>query len=524
MLPGRTLARSYSQVQEDGQKMRDDRKAERQARRSNPRAEVLDGRGKGSRELGLAYCAVNAVFGDQIAPTKYPGMVSDSHLGTESGVIERVYAAIVHFGTEFRFHTSLMHWKHELSYPVVWRGLHKKSVVRGLVRTIRERAAATTSDVNPTMQEQLVIAGGRFVELAKALLLLPPLPGVHKGTLGSLLAAVLPEPTPSVVQRHQHVRMDTQGPDQFLIALLFYMLGRLRYHCNCDADADGEPFPDQVVLNITFGLSEVWKYMRSDSIGKAEETELILSEINATVSPWAVAATHSERDAELGPGTIPARTIGAIRMIVSRALDLNPVLLGSAEYATLRSNILRVQEAVDIQAGAWGRLGTNRLKNPSLPYPTLNTERLAPLLYRGMSTRRTIAPVSEVMPAFAAVAERDLQKAISRSTSPPKTMPWELLPSGAPGLLTARPKTSSSSFKGHRPSTSSNSKRGNLTREEDVPMLTARTSSAAASGLGTPRTLSREHSSSVGAPGALSRENSAAGSGHGKGSAAALAA
>jgi hypothetical protein len=45
-----------------------------------------------------------------------------------------------------------------------------------------------------------------------------------------------------------------QGPDQFLIALLFFMLGRLRYHCTCDADADEEAFPEQVVTNIVFGL------------------------------------------------------------------------------------------------------------------------------------------------------------------------------------------------------------------------------------------------------------------------------
>ena len=49
------------------------------------------------------------------------------------------------------------------------------------------------------------------------------------------------------------------------------------------------------------------------------------------------------------PNTIPAKTVGAIRMIVSRTLELNPVLLGSNKYAS-RANILRVQEAVDIQA------------------------------------------------------------------------------------------------------------------------------------------------------------------------------
>ena len=55
------------------------------------------------------------------------------------------------------------------------------------------------------------------------------------------------------------------------------------------------------------------------------------------------------------------------------------------------------------RAGAWCKLGTNRLTNPSLPYPTLKTDKMVPHLYRGMPERRTIAPISEVIPAFAAV-------------------------------------------------------------------------------------------------------------------------
>ena len=39
------------------------------------------------------------------------------------------------------------------------------------------------------------------------------------------------------------------------------------------------------------------------------------------------------------------------------------------------------REAVDIQAGAWCKLGTNRLTNPSLPYPTLKTDKMAGLTH-----------------------------------------------------------------------------------------------------------------------------------------------
>ena len=40
--------------------------------------------------------------------------------------------------------------------------------MRGLVRTIQERAAVNPlSDIKPTLQQQLVIMGGRYVELAK---------------------------------------------------------------------------------------------------------------------------------------------------------------------------------------------------------------------------------------------------------------------------------------------------------------------------------------------------------------------
>ena len=45
------------------------------------------------------------------------------------------------------------------------------------------------------------------------------------------------------------------------------------------------------------------------------------------------------------------RYIKVITMIVARTLDLNPVLVGAPVYASLRSNILRVMEAVDIQVG-----------------------------------------------------------------------------------------------------------------------------------------------------------------------------
>ena len=413
------------------------KKMSRSVPSSGPRADqVAGGGGKASQELGLSYSAAQAVFVDRQAPTRYPGMVSNTNIHHEGGIIERVYAASVYFSNELKYHTSLMHWKHEIKYPQIWRALHKKSVLRGIVRTIQERAGATTSDIKPSWEEQLVIMGGRYVEVAKALLITPPIPGIHKGTFCHLLHAILPKPSMKNIECHQHTVMQTQGPEQFLIALLFFMLGRLRYHCTCDEDADEEPFPEQVVPNIVFGLGEVWKYMRSDTIGKVEETENILTECNATVAGWAALAADTKTAAEsLAPNTIPAKTVGAIRMIVSRTLELNPVLLGSNKYATLRANILRVQEAVDIQAGAWCRLGTNRLTNPSLPYPTLKTEKMAPHLYRGMSERRTIAPISEVIPAFAAVEKRDLQKAFQRSTSPPEKMPWDNLPDGSPGLL-----------------------------------------------------------------------------------------
>ena len=82
-----------------------------------------------------------------------------------------------------------------------------------------------------------------------------------------------------------------------------------------------------------FGLGEVWKYMRSDTIGKVDDTELVLVECNATVSAWAAAASNPKLHTSLAPDTIPAKTIGTIRMIVSRALDLNPVLLAGGASA-----------------------------------------------------------------------------------------------------------------------------------------------------------------------------------------------
>ena len=212
---------------------------------AGPRADVVAGGGKASRELGLAYCAAQAVFVDRHAPTRYPGMISDTNIHHDGGIIERVYAAAVYFSNEMKYHTSLMHWKHEIKYPQIWRALHKKSVVRSIVRNIQERAAATTSDIKPTIEEQLVIMGGRYVELAKALLLCPPVPGIHKGTFCHLLDAILPKPSMKKIESHQHTVMHTQGPDQFLIALLFFMLGLLRHHCVTDVDADEEEFPEQ---------------------------------------------------------------------------------------------------------------------------------------------------------------------------------------------------------------------------------------------------------------------------------------
>ena len=193
---------------------------------------MVAGGGKASRELGLAYCAAQAVFVDRHAPTRYPGMISDTNIHHDGGVIERVYAACVYFSNEMKYHTSLMHWKNEIRYPQIWRALHKKSVVRGIVRTIQERAAATTSDIKPTLEQQLVIMGGRYVELAKALLLCPPVPSMKK------------------IEAHQHTVMRTQGPDQFLIALLFFMLGLLRHHCVTDVDADEEKFPEQARTGV----------------------------------------------------------------------------------------------------------------------------------------------------------------------------------------------------------------------------------------------------------------------------------
>jgi hypothetical protein len=39
---------------------------------------------------------------------------------------------------------------------------------------------------------------------------------------------------------------------------------------------------------------------------------------------------------------------------MGQPVPLHPVLLGSTKYAPLRSHILRVQEAVDIQVGGGG--------------------------------------------------------------------------------------------------------------------------------------------------------------------------
>ena len=88
-----------------------------------------------------------------------------------------------------------------------------------------------------------------------------------------------------------------------------------------------------------FGLGEVWKYMRSDTIGKVDDTELVLVECNATVSAWAAAASNPKLHTSLAPDTIPAKTIGTIRMIVSRALDLNPVLLAGGASAHTRPHL-----------------------------------------------------------------------------------------------------------------------------------------------------------------------------------------
>jgi hypothetical protein len=45
----------------------------------------------------------------------------------------------------------------------------------------------------------------------EALLLTPPLPGIHKSTFCHLLEAILPKPSMKKVEANQHTRMDTQG-------------------------------------------------------------------------------------------------------------------------------------------------------------------------------------------------------------------------------------------------------------------------------------------------------------------------
>ena len=72
-----------------------------------------------------------------------------------------------------------------------------------------------------------------------------------------------------------------------------------------------------------------------------------------------------------GAGTEPARAITLVRMVVKRAIDLNPVLLSSPKYAPLRADVMKLCEATDIQGEMWGKLSTNRQTTPCLPYPTL---------------------------------------------------------------------------------------------------------------------------------------------------------
>jgi hypothetical protein len=62
----------------------------------------------------------------------------------------------------------------------------------------------------------------------------------------------------------------------------------------------------QIQLVCRYGLGEVWKFMRSDTIGRVEDTELILVECNATVGPWAAAAANPKLHTSLAPNTIPA--------------------------------------------------------------------------------------------------------------------------------------------------------------------------------------------------------------------------
>ena len=83
-----------------------------------------------------------------------------------------------------------------------------------------------------------------------------------KGMLSTMLDLVLPKPSLKKVEKNYHTRMETQGPDGLLMALLFFQLGRLRYQTqmsegtSTNTESDAVDIPEQVTHNILTGLGQ----------------------------------------------------------------------------------------------------------------------------------------------------------------------------------------------------------------------------------------------------------------------------